>query len=70
MSEQASQAAFPQIFNHEPLRVELTLKGPIHLHSHGELSPEDLFLLAHIESRLKRSAARLKKLDDQTPPPK
>ena len=40
----------------------------VHIHQHhDELSAEDLFLLAHIESRLKRSANRLMRLDEQTP---
>jgi len=61
----------PQIYNGPPLRVELSISGPVHIHHHsGGVSAEDVILMSHLESLLRRTALRVKRLDEQTPPPK
>lgn len=58
----------PVIVNGDPLRIEVVFNSPLRVQHHGEtVSADDIILLTHIESRLKRSAERLKKVDDKTP---
>ena len=57
----------PDIFNGEPLRIEVVFNSPLRVQHHGEtVSADDIILLTHIESRLRRSMWRLKKLAEKT----
>jgi len=55
----------PKIF--QGYEHRLTITGPVHIHMEQGVSADDIILLTHLESRLKRSAARLKALDDKNP---